>query len=107
MENHTKISLELGINAQRFVQQVMINNATIEESISKGIELALNDISEGDNFVEAIRESTKSELLNIVNRSVMSWEIQSSIQKLIQKKIGEKIESYAEQIAEKITSSLK
>ena len=59
MENQTSIRLELGINAQKFIQQVQLNNKVIEYQIQKGIELALNDIVENDNFIEIIRESTK------------------------------------------------
>ena len=56
MENQTSIRLELGINAQKFIQQVQLNNKVIEDQIQKGIELALNDIIENDNFIEIIRE---------------------------------------------------
>jgi len=107
MENTSTIRLELGINAQKFIQQVQLNNEAIETQIAKGIELALNDITEESNFVEVIRQSTKDELTNIVNRVVMSWEVKNKITKLVEQKIGEKVEAYADKIADKITSSLK
>ena len=103
---HSTIRLELGINAQKFIQQVRLNNELIETQIQKGIELALDDIAESDNFIETIRFNTKKELEEIVNRAVMSWEIRSKIEKMIAVKIGEKIEEFAEKIAEKVTSSL-
>ena len=37
----SQIRVDLGINAQQFVQQVQINNESIEEQIAKGIELAV------------------------------------------------------------------
>ena len=106
MENQIQIRLELGIGAQRVIQQMQLNNRVIEDQIQKGIDLALNDITENDNFVEIIRESTKQELRNIVNRSVMSWEVQNKISKMVEAKIGEKINQFADKIAEKITASL-
>jgi polyribonucleotide nucleotidyltransferase len=106
MENQTSIRLELGINAQRFIQQVQLNNKVIEDQIQKGIELALNDIVENDNFIEMIRESTKKELRDIVNKSVMSWEVRDKISKMVEAKIGEKIDQFADKIAEKVTASL-
>jgi len=106
MENSTTIRLELGINAQKFIQQVQLNNAVIETQIQKGIELALNDIVESDNFIEIIRQNTKKELVDIVNKSVMSWEIRNKISKMVEEKIGQKIDQFADQIAEKVTSSL-
>lgn len=105
--DHSQIRVDLGINAQRFIQQVQINNKSIEEQIAKGIELAINDISDEDNFVEAIRHNTKKELENIVNKVVMSWEVRNKITELITQKVEKKIEVYADKIAEKITSSLK
>ncbi len=106
MENQTSIRLELGINAQKFIQQVQLNNKVIEDQIQKGIELALNDIVENDNFIEIIRESTKTELRGIVNKSVMSWEVRAKISKVVEAKIGEKIDQFADKIAEKVTASL-
>ena len=106
-KDYSQVRVELGINAQKFIQQVQINNQTIEEQIAKGIELAINDIAEGDNFVEAIRHNTKKELENIVNQSVMSWEIKNKITKLVAEKIEARVEAYADQIAENVTSSLK
>ena len=106
MEQLAKIRLELGINAQKFIQQVQLHHGTIEGQIGKGIELALNDLCEGDNFVQSIREATKLELSKIVNKAVFSWETQSKIEKLVAEKISKKVEEYADKIAEKVTASL-
>ena len=103
----TEIRLELGINAQKFIQQVQINNEAIEAQITKGIELALDDIMQGDNFIQAVRNNTKTELANIVNKAVFGWEVQNKIQKLVADKIGKKVEEYADKIAEQVCSTLK
>lgn len=106
MEQLATIRLELGINAQKFIQQVQLHHGTIEEQIAKGIELALNDLCEGDNFVQSVREATKLELSKIVNQAVFSWETQNKIEKLVAQKISKKVEAYADTIAEKVTASL-
>lgn len=106
MEQLATIRLELGINAQKFIQQVQLNHGTIEEQIGKGIELALNDLCEGDNFIKSVRESTKIELRNIVNKAVFSWETKDKIEKLVADKIGQKVEKFADEIAEKVTATL-
>jgi len=105
--NMTEIRLELGINAQKFIQQVQINNESIEEQIAKGIQLALDDITAGDNFVQQIRQATKEELASIVNKHVMSWEVRSKIEKYVAEKISQKVEEYADKIAEQVCSTLK
>ena len=40
MENMTTLRVDLGINAQKIAQQVMINNRHIEEQIACGIQKA-------------------------------------------------------------------
>ena len=45
MDNLTTIRLELGINAQKMIQQVQVHNETIEAEISKGVQMALEAIS--------------------------------------------------------------
>jgi hypothetical protein len=103
----THIRLELGIDAQKFIQQIQLHNGNVEEQIAKGIELALNDLCEGDNFVQQVRESTKLELAKIVNQAVMKWDTQRAIEKAVSEKIGLKIGEYADVIANKMVSSLK
>ena len=106
MEQLAKVRLELGINAQKFIQEVQLHHVNIEEQIAKGIELALNDICEGDNFVQSVREATKLELSKIVHKAVFAYDTQRQIEKLVAEKIGKKVEAYADAIAEKITASL-
>lgn len=107
MENLSRITLELGINAQRIVQQVQIHNQNIESEITKGIELALEDIMVGDNFINMIKESTKKEIENIAKNAIVSWELKNKIQQLVNEKVGKKLEEYTDRIADKITESLK
>lgn len=106
MSNLTTIKLELGISAQKFIQQVQLTHGTIEEQIAKGIELALNDLCEGDNFVQSVRNATKLELESIVNKAALSWETKSKIEKLVAEKISKRIDVFADKIAEEITKPL-
>lgn len=107
MEDNVRINLELNISAQKIMHQIQLNHGAIEEQIKQGIELAIKDITDGDNLVQKIRESCKDEILKTVNKAVMSWEVQNSISKMVQDKVVSKIGDYADEIAEKITSSLK
>jgi hypothetical protein len=101
-----RINLELGIDARRMMQQVQLENKHLEEQISKGIELALNDLAEGDNFIEHVREQTKLELANIVNRAIMSFDVRHAVTKAINEKMAKKMEEYAEQISEQMIKKL-
>ena len=101
-----QIRLDLGIDARRMMQQVQLENKHLEEQIEKGIQLALNDLAEGDNFIEHVREQTKLELANIVNRAIMSFEIKHAVTKAINEKMAKKMEEYAEQISEQMIKKL-
>jgi len=102
----TTLRIDLGVSAQQIAQQVMINNKLIEEQIVKGIELALSDLTEEDNFVELIREGTKREIQDIIRISVSSWEFRNKISKAIEEQMGKKISEYANSVASKVLEEL-
>ena len=107
MENNlVNFKIDLGINAQKIVSQIQLNNRNIEEQISQGIELAIIEIANKPNFVESIKLATEKELLDIVNNRILSFDIRQKIIKMIDAKVGEKLDIYAEKIANKITESL-
>lgn len=102
MEKQTTIRLELGIEGQRFIQQLHLHNELIEKQVSEGIELALKDLSDNNNFVEYTRNATKIELQNIVHQKIFSYEIKMAIAKKIEEKIGIKLEEFANKMANKL-----
>jgi ribosomal protein S3AE len=106
MENGTSIRIELGIDARKIIQRVQIGNELIEQQIAKGIELAIKDITEDENFINYVREASKKELTNVVSKAVMSWDIQQKVSKMINEKVSLKIEEYANKVAEKLTEKL-
>jgi len=107
MNELVNIRLELGINAQKMIQQVQLHNGNVETQIAKGIELALNDLCEGDNFVQQVREATKVELAKVVHQAIVKWDTQRAIEKAVSEKIAKKIEEYADRVAEQVTANLK
>lgn len=100
------IRLELGIDARKIMQVVQLDNAQIEEQISKGVQQALEEITSSDNLVAQIKAATIKQFSDIISTAVMSWEMKQRIQKLVDEKIGKKLNEYAEQIAEKVTENL-
>ena len=107
MNELVNIRLELGINAQKMIQQVQLHNGNVESQIAKGIELALNDLCEGDNFVQQVRDATKVELAKVVHQAIVKWDTQRAIEKAVSEKIAKKIEEYADRVAEQVTANLK
>ncbi len=106
MENLTTLRIDLGINAQKIIQQVQIHNHSVEDEIARGVQLALDDILKEDGLIELIRVAARKELLDIMHKTVISWDTRDKITKLINEKVGEKIHEYADRIAEQLTSNL-
>lgn len=106
MERMTQIRLELDINAQKMLQQVQINNEHLEDSIKAGIERALKEIFEGDNFEDTIAQLVKDEIQMTVKRACGDWTLRHKIQDAISKSIEGKIDEVANGWAEKIVKNL-
>ena len=106
MERMTQIRLELDINAQKMLQQVQINNEHLEDSIKAGIERALKEIFEGDNFEDTIAQLVKDEIQMTVKRACGDWALRYKIQDAISKSIEGKIDEVANGWAEKIVKNL-
>jgi len=106
MENTTSIRVELGISAHKLIQQVMVNNKHIEAQITQGLELALDDVLNKDNFVEHIRQAAKREIEKTIQEGLASWEVRQRIKKMIETKLGEKLDAFAEKVANQLTENL-
>ena len=105
MEN-IQFKIELGVPAQRIIQQLQLNHKLIEEQIEKGVTEALTELAENNNLVKIVKQKTKEEVINIVHKAVLSYDLQNQIQKVIAGKIQSKIESYADSVVEKLNLNL-
>lgn len=106
MEPQSHLRIELGIDASRMIQQVMIHNRSIEGQLQKGIDLALEEIGNEENFVKLIKENVVDSIKNIVTKSAMSWELQNKIKVLVEEKMSTKLNEIAEKIVNNVTASL-
>lgn len=107
MDNLTTLRIDLGINAQKVMQQLQVHNLNIEAEVEKGLQMAFDEIATDDNFALKIKNETKAHIESICHQAIMSWEVKNKITKFIEEKVGNKISEYADRIAENITSSLK
>jgi len=106
MDGVSFIRMDLEISAQRIANQLMINNELIETQIAEGIKRGFDDIfNDEEKFIEAIRIETKKNLMETVNKAVLSWEIQQKLQKGIEAAIGDKIQAYSKQVAENVLAN--
>lgn len=101
------LKIELGVAAERILQNLQLNNKEIEEQITKGLTKAFEEIvKEDDAFVSIIAEATKVEVINLVRKATNSWELKHKINELLAKKFGEKLTEYADKLAAKLIAGI-
>ena len=106
MEDLTTLRIDLGINAQKIAQQVMIHNENIESQITKGIEKGLESIMSEDNFIDAVARATQNEVDKILRDTLVSWEFRKKISQKLQEKVECEIDKYSEGLANKLMETL-
>lgn len=106
MENFSTLRIDLGINAQKIASQLLINNKSIEDQVSIGIQKAVEEMTDQDVFVDYVKEGTKKAIQSSIDSTINSWEFRSKIQKAITEKLEEKIKEYADNVANKVLKDL-
>jgi len=104
--NGFRFTIDLGIDAKRIMQQIQMDNRVIEEQIQKGIELALADITKEDSLVQLVRENVLNSITGIVNKCVMSYELQNKIRSMVEEKMSQRLDAVATKIVDNITTNL-
>lgn len=89
MENTTILKVELNINAQKIVNQIILNNETIEKEIKEGIESAFEKFDFKAEIEKATGEAIRNEVRNAINHG--------SIKEIVHKKSDEIITSIADE----------
>lgn len=100
--NVTNIRLEIDISAQKILQQIKINNNTIEDQLQKGIKKGLDEFFNEEIFIETVKIKTKESIEKVIFDSVNNWAFQQKVRNILSEKIEKKINIHAEKIAEKI-----
>ena len=106
MENMTTLRVDLGINAQKIAQQVMINNKSIESQIAAGIQKAIDEITDEKGFIGHVKEGTKKAIKEAIHSATNSWEFKQKVTKAINERLEEKIKEYADSVADKVLKDL-
>lgn len=102
-EHKLVLKIDLEVAAQRMLSQIQVHNQELEAAMQRGIDKAVEEILTEDNFELAIKERVKEELLGLVKKSMLSWDIQ----KLIIDKVTARIVSRIDEFAEKVAGQIK
>jgi ribosomal protein S3AE len=106
MDNTVTLKIELGISAQRIMQQVIMNDRLLEEEIEKGILAAFIELGNSDIFTNMVKEATKQAISDVVKNSVNEWNVKNLIANKLQEQIAINVEEYAMKIGQEIVNRL-
>lgn len=100
------LHVELMLNAQHLISQVHTNNESMKDAMEKGITMAFEELTAGDNFINYVKEETKKQLAACIHNAIMSWEVRQEIENAIRKAVSGKVTEYAQKVADKLTKDL-
>lgn len=91
--------IELGLQAQNLISQMKVNNIDVTKAIENGLNNAIEEIAKDDGeFMKAIEQTAKQELMQIANCKLISYELQLALQQAIQKRFEGRLDEIAERI---------
>lgn len=101
------IRIELGISARQIISQFQTNNQQLEEVVTKGIERALEEILQDENFENLVCETVKDEIWKTVREAATDWTVRTRVRESLNEVVEKKVIEYAEKFAEALTKNIK
>jgi hypothetical protein len=100
------MTLDLKIDAQKFVQQVQTYNSDIEKQVQDGLDKAFEEIGKDGTIEKMIAEAVRKNVMDSFSRWIFQTNIRTNIEKQLTEKLSAKIDAYTDtlvnQIAEKM-----
>lgn len=100
------MQLQLNIDAQKFIQQVQLNNEMIEGEIEKGLNKAFDELSKDGEIEKMIFEAVKKNIMDSFSRWVFQTDIRNKIEKQLSEKMSEKVEKFTDALVNEISEKL-
>lgn len=101
------MQLSLNIDAQKFMQQVQVNNQMIEAEVQKGLDRAFEELSKDGQIEKMIHEAVKKNVMDSFSRWVFQTDIRSKVEKQLSQKLSDRIEKYTDSIVSELADKLK
>jgi len=101
------MQLALNIDAQKFIQQVQINNQMLEDEVQKGLDKAFEELSKDGTIETMIKDCVKKNIMDGFSRWVFQSDIRTKVEKQITTKLSEKIDAYTDSIVSELADKLK
>ncbi len=100
------MQLALNIDAQKFIQNVQINNVQLEKEVQAGLDKAIEELSKEGVIQDMITDCVKKNIVDSVRLWVMRYDVQKMIAEQMTTKIGEKIKSFTDTVIDELGDKL-
>ena len=100
------MQLALNIDAQKFIQQVQMNNQMVEEEVQKGLDNAFAELSQDGTIEKMIKEAVKRNIMDSFSRWIFQSNIRTKVEKQLTEKLSAKIDKYTDNIVNKLADKL-
>lgn len=100
------MQLALNIDAQRFIQNLQINNQALEEQVQTGLDKAFEELSKDGVIEQMIVDTAKKNILDAFSHWVLKAKIQRQVEEQISNKLSVKIEAYTTTLVDELAEKL-
>lgn len=100
------LRLELGIDTQRFTQQVQTYNAEVEKQIQTGVEQAMDELCKEQTLIELVKDQVKRQALNSVTNYMFKYDLQKAINERVQNILTKKVDEFATKLTDEMAKQL-
>lgn len=100
------MQLNLGIDAQKFIQQVQVNNQMIEAEVQKGLDAAFEELAKDGSIENMIKEAVRKNIMDSFSRWVFQSDVRSQVEKQITEKLSARIDNYTTNIINEVADKM-
>lgn len=100
------MQLSLNIDAQRFIQQVQVQNQMLESEVQKGLDAAFAELAKDGTIEGMIKEAVRKNIMDSFSRWVFQSDIRKQVESQITEKLSAKIDNYTTNLVSELAEKM-
>jgi hypothetical protein len=100
------MQLALNIDAQRFIQQLKLNNEDVEAQVQNGLDKAFKELSQEGVIEQLIVDTAKKNIMDSFSKWIFQADIRKNIETQIQQKLAAKIDAYTTRLVDELAEKM-
>lgn len=100
------MQLQLNVDAQKFIQQVQMNNEMLEQEVQKGLDAAFTALAEDGSIQKMIQDAVRKNIMDSFSRWVFQTDIRKKIEAQLTEKMSAKVEAYTDALVNEIAEKM-